>query len=104
MMLAKVRGAGRWVAQHALVLSLLLGLALRLIGLDSRSLQYDDTFSIFLSARSLPDILRGTAADTMPPVEQPVTSTIGYHIRRGKHDVTEYDWQRFLDFADRHFK
>ena len=47
---------------------LLLGLVLRLIGLDSRSLQYDDTFSIFLSARSLPEILSGTAADTMPPL------------------------------------
>ncbi len=47
---------------------LLLGLILRVIGLESRSVQYDDTFSIFLSARSLPEILRGTAADTMPPL------------------------------------
>lgn len=57
-----------WAGQYALPLSLALGAVLRLIGSGSRSLQYDDTFSIFLSARSLPEILSGTAADTMPPL------------------------------------
>jgi hypothetical protein len=44
----------------------------------------------------------GLAADSMPPVNQPVQSIIGYHIRNGAHDVTSYDWQRFMDFADKH--
>jgi hypothetical protein len=39
----------------------------------------------------------------MPAVNQPVGHTIGYHMRSGKHDVTDYDWQQYLDFADRHF-
>ena len=38
----------------------------------------------------------------MPAVDQPVsTAAMGYHVRTGKHDVTAYDWDRFLDFADR---
>ena len=41
----------------------------------------------------------------MPAVEQPLkTGTIGYHLRSGKHGITAYDWQQYLDFADRHLK
>ena len=47
---------------------LLLGLALRSIALQARSIQYDDAFSIFLAKKSLPAIISGTAADTMPPL------------------------------------
>ena len=47
---------------------LLVGLVLRCIDLQSRGIIYDDAFSFFLSAQSLPAIVHGTAADTMPPL------------------------------------
>jgi hypothetical protein len=44
----------------------------------------------------------GLPATEWPPVDQPVAGTIGYHVRSGGHDVTDYDWDRYLDFADKH--
>lgn len=45
----------------------------------------------------------GLAVKEMPPVDTPVHSTIGYHIRSGGHDVTLFDWQQYLTFADKHY-
>ena len=47
--------------------------------------------------------LKGTEAAQQPGVDQPVGDYVRYHVRSGDHDVTAYDWQQFLDFADRHF-
>jgi len=46
----------------------------------------------------------GFPAKEMPAINSPITGSIGYHIRTGVHDVTLYDWQRYLDFADYHLK
>lgn len=63
----------------------------------------------FLSAKHAEPVYRllgrdGLGVEDMPAVDQPVGGTIGYHIRTGVHDVTRYDWDRYLDFADRHFQ
>ncbi len=41
-------------------------------------------------------------AEDMPAVNQPAMGAVGYHIRTGGHNVTDYDWQQYMDFADKH--
>jgi hypothetical protein len=62
----------------------------------------------FLSAAAAGPVYRllgkqGLDTDQMPAVHQPIMNTVGYHIRAGKHDITAYDWDRYMDFADKHF-
>lgn len=44
----------------------------------------------------------GLGVTHMPAVDQPVGQTLGYHVRSGDHEITGYDWARYLDFVDRH--
>ncbi len=62
----------------------------------------------FLSAKGAEPVfelygLKGIGVENQPALNSPVGDQIGYHYRSGKHDVTAYDWERYLDFADRHF-
>lgn len=43
---------------------------------------------------------KGIGASQMPAIHQPTGDTVRYHIRAGKHDVTDYDWEQYLNFAD----
>jgi hypothetical protein len=41
----------------------------------------------------------------MPPVDKAmVVGRRGYHIRTGAHNLTPYDWDRFVDFGDREWR
>jgi hypothetical protein len=46
----------------------------------------------------------GLGVDQQPPIDTPVGRTIGYHVRAGKHDVTAFDWEQYLNFADKHLR
>ena len=42
--------------------------------------------------------------EKQPPVNKPFHGTMGYHLRDGKHDVTDYDWEQYIKFANQHFE
>lgn len=43
----------------------------------------------------------GLPAEKWPPVGTSVQGGIGYHVRSGSHDVTDFDWKQYLDFTDK---
>jgi hypothetical protein len=45
-------------------------------------------------------VKKGIPSAIMPPVNSPIGKYVRYHIRTGKHDVTLYDWQQYINFAD----
>ena len=64
----------------------------------------------YLSAFHASEVYRllgkqGLTSEASPEVGKPIIkSDVGYHIREGGHSIEMYDWQRFMDFADHHFK
>lgn len=63
----------------------------------------------FLAAQKASEVytlfgLEGLPAQEMPEVNSPSAGTIGYHVRTGGHDVTAFDWEQYLSFADMHFR
>lgn len=68
-----------------------------------------DPTGMFMAAKAADPVYRllgtdGLGVTRMPAIEQAVMTTIGFHLRCGPHDVTGYDWDQFLNFADRHLR
>lgn len=69
----------------------------------------DDPFSDpegeFLSAKAVSRVYAlygktGIVDASMPSLEHPIGKVVRYHVRHGGHDVTAYDWEQYLNFAD----
>lgn len=73
--------------------------------------EWSDPKGEFLSAVSASRVYRLLgkqalpATATMPAVDQRVdlNGFVAYHERSGKHDVTQFDWEGYLDFLDGHW-
>ncbi|SDW66999.1 acetylxylan esterase [Paenibacillus sp. CF384] len=68
--------------------------------------EWADPASEYLSVQQAEPAYRlfgadGLAAEPFPALDTPLyTERCGYHIRAGKHDLTEVDWTYILAFAD----
>ncbi len=47
---------------------------------------------------------KGIIQENMPEVNKPIQNTVAYHIRTGKHDVTDFDWEQYIKWADNFIK
>lgn len=46
---------------------------------------------------------KGLGVDEPPLADKSVGDSIGYHVRTGKHDILQFDWEQYMSFADRHW-
>ena len=67
--------------------------------------QWADPRGEFLSAHYATQVYnlygkKGIETMEMPKVNEPIHNTVSYHIRTGKHDVTDYDWENYIKWAN----
>ena len=47
---------------------------------------------------------KGIEIDEFPQTNATFHGSVGYHLREGKHDVTDFDWDQYIIFANKHFR
>ena len=89
---------------------LLALVAPRLLYISGRS--YDswcDPKAEYLSLKNASRVFNLYAKGDLSNIDMPapekgfVSANIGYHLKSGEHGMEEYDWERFINFADMHF-
>ncbi len=63
----------------------------------------------FLGALAVTPVYRflgttGLPATEWPSVDQPILGRVSYHVRRGVHSVTAFDWEEYLRFCEAYVK
>lgn len=71
--------------------------------------QWADPKGEFLSAYHASSVYalfkkEGITVNQMPEVHTPIHKSVAYHIREGKHDVTDYDWEQYIKWASEFLK
>lgn len=72
--------------------------------------QWADPRGEFLAAKQAGPVYalfgkESLTGESFPAPDQPLhTTAMGYHLRSGKHDVTDFDWEQYLKFADGHLR
>ncbi len=66
--------------------------------------QWSDPRGEFLSAFYASPVYKlfgkkGIPSNEMPAVNQSIQNSVAYHIRSGKHDVTDFDWEQYIKWA-----
>jgi hypothetical protein len=66
--------------------------------------RWADPHGEFLSAHYTTPVYRlfgkeGIQSNKMPETNEPIQNTVAYHVRTGKHDVTDYDWEQYIKWA-----
>jgi hypothetical protein len=67
--------------------------------------QWSDPTGEFLSLKNAEPVYKLYGKKTLtettrPPVNTPIGEYIRYHYRTGKHNMTAYDWEQYLKFAE----